>query len=278
MNKARRLAVLTSAVSVLLPLADPPAAWSKERHFEQVRVLLVSKAAKCTTCHTSAEGMALNEYGRRLHDLPGDESLADRNAALEAEQPVGATDAERRQNLADQDVDKDGVPNWVEILAKANPADAHDKPKPKTAERIRRDIGCNMCHRANNLPGKQGLEANPHNELGKLLSETVPKTRGKARPKSPDAVRTEAERIPILTRLEMNRTKRPPRSKASYWQKIRLLHDATDPADNPSAKALSRLKQEARSQQSRGKRDPTLGLDCKAHPKDGFLLDAEKLE
>lgn len=249
----------------------------KERHFEQLRVVLISRAARCNSCHTSADGQDLNAYGQRLHALSQDDSLADRIASLEAGPRVGDSEAKRVQKQKDQDVDQDGVPNWVEILARTNPADSEDRPKAKKVRRIERIVGCNICHEATNLPGEDGLAANPHNEFGDLLAKTYDLPR-QSKPKTEEALRLAAERTPILKRLVKTKKKRPRKSKATYWQKIRLLHNPNDPEDNPKTKTLKRFKKQAAAQRSKRKRDPTRGLACEAHPSSGFLLDAEALD
>lgn len=262
------------AVLALLPAE----AWAKERHFEQLRVVLISRSARCVTCHTSADGAGLNAYGQRLHALPADDALADRIAALEADPPAGASEAERAEKARDRDIDGDGVPNWVEILAGADPASAEHRPKPKRAERITRVVSCKLCHTANHLPGKDGVAANPHNAFGELLATTFDLPRRRRRPKTDAAVRAAAERTPILRRLVKIRKKRPRKSRATYWQKIRLLRAPADPDDNPTSKALKRFKKKAAHQRSKRKRDPTRGLDCPAHRADGFLRDADGLD
>lgn len=265
---------------IVLPvlMAAPGAADGKERHFEQLRVLLISKAARCNSCHVGEAGQGLNAYGERLHALSQDDSLADRIAMVEADPRVGATESERLQKQKDQDVDQDGVPNWVEILAGNDPADAEDRPKSKKVRRIERVVSCTSCHEATNLPGKDGLAANPHNALGALLSKTYELPPRRAKPKTSEAVQTAAERTPILTRIAKIKKKKPRKSKATYWQKLRLLHSPADPEDNPKPKTLKRFKKKAAVQRSKRKRDPTLGLACDAHPADGFLTDAEGLD
>jgi len=248
---------------------------AKELHFARVRVLLMSKAVRCTSCHADSKGTSLNAYGERLTALSHDDPLADRMAALETESSVKADADPRRQARENRDVDRDGVANWIEILANSNPADAKDTPNAETARRIERVISCKLCHRATNLPG-EGLEANPHNELGALLAKTFVRRRGRRTPKGAEQVRAAAERIPILTRLSMIRKKHPKRSRATYWEKIRLLHAPADPHDTPSRVALRAFRKDAARQRRRKTRDAGRGLTSKAHGPDGFLLDADK--
>ena len=274
MRDARLILVLGLAILLTAPIV----AVAKERHFEQLRTVLISRAARCKTCHLEADGTGFNAYGDRLKSLSPDDSLGDRIAAMDADPPVGASEAEQAERRRDQDVDQDGVPNWVEILAGSNPGDSEDRPRKKRAKRVERVIGCTLCHEANHLLGKQGLEANPHNEHGRLLAGTFILPRSRRQPKTRDAILAAAERTPILKRLGKIRKKRPPKSKATYWQQIRLLHDPIDPEDKPTPKRLKAFKKRAALQRSRRKRDPTRGLDCEAHPLDGFLLDAKDLD
>lgn len=271
----RTLRTFAIAGAILATCASVSA---KEIHFEQVRVLLISKAARCTSCHVTAEAIALNAYGARLTAiLPGD-PLADRIAALEAEPSFGQNESERKQSEADRDVDQDGVANWIEILAGANPGDRKDKPDPATVQRIERVVSCNLCHTATGLPG-EGLAANPHNALGKLLAKTYKIPGRRRKPQGKEAIQAAAERTPMLTRLSLIAKKKPRKSKATYWQKIRLLHAPTEPGDAPDRAALLSFKRKIRRQKRRKTRDPNLGLACEAHKPDGFLLDADgKLE
>ncbi|MFQ5424017.1 MAG: hypothetical protein ACE5F9_08555 [Phycisphaerae bacterium] len=262
-------------IILVVLLASTAYGEAKELHFARVRVLLMSKAARCTSCHADSKGASLNAYGERLTALSHDDPLADRMAALEAEPSVKADADARRQAREDRDVDRDGVANWIEILANSNPADAKDTPNAETARRIERVISCKLCHRATNLPG-EGLEANPHNELGAFLAKTFVRRRGRRAPKDAEQVRSAAERTPILTRLSMIRKKRPKRSRATYWEKIRLLHAPADSHDTPSRAALRAFRKDAARQRRRKTRDAGRGLTSKAHGPDGFLLDVDK--
>ena len=252
------------------------AARGKERHLEQVRALLVSRTARCTSCHTDADGKTLNAYGDRLAESTAGRSLADRIVALDKEPPLNATEATEAKALADQDIDGDGVANWIEIIAETSPADADDKPGPKTAERIEAVVSCKLCHTKTNLPG-EGLEAAPHNLLGKLLARTFVRQKGKRSPRGKEAIREAAERTPILARLAEIRRKRPRGSKATYWERIRLLCPPADLNESPKLKPLTAFRKLAGRQKRKRTRDPNLGLDCKAHQANGFLADAKRL-
>ncbi len=253
---------------------------ANERHFEEVRALLVVRSANCTSCHSDAAGSSLNAYGQGLSALSKDLSLDDRILRMESVPRIGASEEDRREQSRRQDIDGDGVRNWVEILAGKDPADDKNKPSRKQIERIERVVSCSICHSATNLPGKEeGLAANPHNELGALLAQTVPKPRpGEARPKGERETRAAAERVSILTRLGLTRTKRPKGSKATYWQRIRLLFSPTDTARNPSAEELKAFKKAAAIQRSPRRRDPTKGVDCDAHRLGGFLEETTGLD
>ncbi len=264
-------------VVIAFVFAFPSRARAKEKHFEQVRAFLISKTARCTSCHIEAQSGKLNAYGERIAGLPHDDPLADRIAALESEPSGMADEQERRRAEKNRDVDGDGVLNWIEILAETNPADKDDKPAVDRVKHIEAVISCKLCHRATNLPG-EGLAANPHNEFGELLSTTYVKRSGRKNPRGPDAERAAAERTQILTRLSLVRKNRPKKSKATYWQKIRLLHGPADPDDNPSREELRSFKKQIKRQKGRSKRDPNLGLSADAHKPDGFFLDAAKLD
>ena len=244
----------------------------------------MTKAAKCVTCHESPEGKGLNLYGQRLAILPIALSWSDRLATLESEKPrdtskdrvlpPGMT-ADRKAG-PDQDVDGDGVPNWVEILAGSNPSDSNDLPKKGRTARISEVISCRICHTATGLPG-EGLEANPHNELGILLAKTFPKKQPR-RPNTSEAIRLAAERTPILNRLGLIKTKRPKKSRATYWEKLRLLHSPAAPADTPEKDELKAFRKFIKAQTRPKNRDDARDFEHERHKPDGFLLDAKGLD
>lgn len=257
-------------------------ATAKERHLEQLRVALVARAARCVSCHVSDDkaawdGAGLNQYGQRLHAVSPGDTLADRIAELDhgPKSSDSGDAAATRKN--DQDIDGDGIPNWIEILAGASPADPKSVPAPKRVERVRRVISCSICHTQTHLPGKQGLEANPHNEFGELLSVTT----GEKNKSSEDAQsnrRRAAERLPILKRIELTRKKKPRGGKSTYWEKLRLMRSPADSEDNPSKENLASFRKRAARQRSKKKRDLTRGMIDAAHDNDGFLQDGKLLE
>lgn len=257
-------------------------AFAKKRHFEQVRVVLISRAAHCATCHMSNDksdwdGAGLNIYGKRLHEISPGDPLADRILMLEHGPTSRDTGAERERRERDRDIDGDGVPNWVEILARSNPADAAVKPSEKRIERVRRVVSCKICHIDTNLPGKRGLAANPHNAFGKMLSETTGSKGGNGNATAAERHRA-AERIPILKRIELTMRKRPKGSRATYWEKLRLMRLPADEADQPSPRALKSFRKWAAAQRSKKKRDPARGMIDPAHDNEGFLQDCKRLE
>lgn len=252
-----------------------PAA-AKERHYEQVRVLLISRMASCVSCHTTAAGTKLNLYGERIAAQPKG-TMADRIARLERDAKGGRKQNGDETGPSDRDVDNDGVPNWVEILARKSPANAKEKPDAETAERIRSVVSCHICHKATGLTG-QGLAANPHNELGELLARAAGGAKGAAKPKDDREVRKAAERMTILSRLAQVRTKKPKGSAATYWQRLRMLHAPADAKDKVTAEEMKKLKKENAAIKREKKKTPKRGLDCKAHGLDGFLLDGDVLE
>lgn len=258
------------------------AAFAKERHLEQLRVVLISRAARCATCHVSDhkkdwENAGLNLYGQRLHEISPGDSLGDRILMIEHGPTSSDNEEDRAKREKDQDIDGDGVPNWVEILAKSNPGDAKIKPPKGRVDRVKRVINCTICHTDTNLPGKQGLEANPHNAYGDLLSQTTdPKDVNANTPKAER--QRKAESIPILKRIDMTKRRKPKGSKATYWEKLRLMRLPADDEDNPSAKSLKTFRKWAAEQRSKKKRDPTRGTADPAHEDEGFMQDAKHLD
>ncbi len=248
----------------------------KERHLDELRALLIAKAARCTSCHADPAGAALNAYGQRLAKLTPSKPLADRIATLESDRGPDPSGASEPADDDAEDVDQDGVANWIEILAGANPADPADTPDAATAERIDAVVSCKSCHKQVNLPGG-GLKANPHNPHGALLARTLPRVRGRRAPRGKEAIREAAEAIPILTRLALIRTRKPRGSRATYWEKLRLLHAPAEVSDKPDPKALAAFRRAAIRQKRKSTRDATLGLDTVAHPLDGFLIHGKDL-
>ncbi|MFQ5490654.1 MAG: hypothetical protein ACE5GE_08025 [Phycisphaerae bacterium] len=254
------------------------AAIAKPRHYEHLRAALLAKAAHCNTCHTGNDGPGLNAYGQALADVGDAQPLADRIAKLEGKPTKDSSDGTRPKLDAQTDVDEDGVANWVEILAGTSPADADSTPDEQAVDRVYATVSCKTCHRALNLDGKRGLEGNPHNELGALLRKTFKLARGKPRPKNKEDRAEAAQQTPILARFMKIRSKKPKGVDASYWQQLRMLHHPTDESDLPDTEELEIFKAQAKAQKRRSTRDPTLGLNCKAHKLDGFLKDAKKLD
>jgi len=251
-------------------------AWAKEKHLEQVRVLLMAEAAKCTTCHTAVSGKELNLYGKQLADLGRSESMADRMLKLEADPPVEAKGEAKKKALAAHDADGDGVPNWVEILAGTNPGDPNQAPVKQTVDKLEKVVSCTMCHVSVNGPG-EGLAANPHNELGKTLATTVVPKKGEKRPVGTEAIREAAERVPILQRLVKIKNRKPRKGNATYWERLLLRVPPADESVQPDAKELAELKRRQAKEKHKSVKQEDKGLAHKAHPLDGFLLDAKSL-
>ncbi|HKQ47682.1 MAG TPA: hypothetical protein VJZ71_06415 [Phycisphaerae bacterium] len=249
---------------------------AKERHYEQVRVLLISRMASCVSCHTTAAGNKLNTYGERIAAQPKSMPLADRIARLERDAKGGRKQNGDETAADDRDVDGDGVPNWVEILARKSPANAKDKPDAETAERIQSVVSCNICHKDGG-PG-EGRGRKPHNEFGELLAKTGRGAKGAPKAKDDREARKSAERVSILARLLQVRTKKPKGSAATFWQRLRLLHAPADAIDKVTPEEVKKLKKEIAAIKREKKKTPKRGLDCKAHRNDGFLLDGEGLE
>jgi hypothetical protein len=262
------------AFAAILSMTAPCEA--KKRHFEQLRAVLVLKAARCTSCHASEDGAGLNAYGRRLADFPESEPIAERVAALEplAAPPEAAAEAPLD---TDTDIDGDGVANGVEILAGANPADRESTPNRSSRNRVETVVSCRICHTATNLPG-EGLKANPHNDLGQLLSRTFAPSRDAPKPKGDAEIREAAQRTPIIRRLALIRKNRPRGAAATYWESLRLLHPPADTADQPSRETVRAFRKSAFGRRKDRKRPDFMGKKCPTEQIDGLLKDAGPLD
>ncbi len=251
---------------------------AKPKYLDEVRATLVSKAARCTTCHSADDGTALNSYGDLLGTMGKERPLGDRvleNAAL---RPAGQAEDGTPTWPKEADVDEDGVLNWVEVLAGTDPSDRAAAPEPAAAQHISQTVvRCNICHEQVGIPGKRGLEANPHNDLGKLLHKTFKPDKGQPRPTAANDIAEAASRTPILARLALAKSRKPRGSEASYWEKLRLGHLPADAQDNPTSEQVEQFKAFAKQQKKKDTRDATVGLDCDAHRAAGFLADAEDL-
>lgn len=272
-----RLAVATA---LLLTIAAKTAD-AKPRHLEQVRTTLVVRAIRCNSCHVSNDaekwdGAGLNPYGERIQKVAPDEKLGERIALLDHGPHRDSVDEDKEQKEKDLDVDGDGVRNWIEIIAGSNPGDAKSKPAKDRIERVERVVGCNICHAETGIFGKRGLDANPHNDFGKLLAMTVdPKD---AEHVSDDELRRGAEALPILQRITFAKKKKAKGGNATYWEKLRLMREPANEDDNPSDKSLKSFRKRTARQRYKSKRDPTRGIDVEEHPLGGFLDDAKKLD
>jgi hypothetical protein len=275
MNAMTRIQA-TIAISVVIALTPMRDVQAKEDHFKQVRVLLIAANIRCTTCHALPDGAGLNAYGKRLSDIGRDEPLSERIATLESDPPIDASDEQRRQILAAQDIDRDGIANWIEIVAQSSPADASDKADEKIVKKVQTAVSCNLCHTLTGGPG-EGLDANPHNAFGKLLARTFVLPRRARKPAGDEAVREASERTPILKRIESIAKKKPKAARSNYWERILMLRSPADPADEPPPRELSAFRRDLARRRSQSKRDPDRGLGHKAHAVDGFLEDARGL-
>jgi len=286
---SNRIAVVAVVLAAWLM---PAPASAKEVYLEQVRTALMLRASRCTTCHIEKDQVfwqdgGLNYYGQRLKGLEGGASepltnrmlLLDRpprdddpNATI-ALPPVGDDGVQLGPNL---DVDGDGIENWVEILAEANPGDPDDKPSENRIKRVRFVMSCKICHTGNNLPGKLGREANPHNEFGELLAVTDDPTDRKRRV-SPSERRSAAERVPILRRIALNEHVKPDGERATYWERLRLMYLPVDPDRKTNKKRLMKFRKHVIAQKSERRRDPTLGVPKEGHDI-GFVEAAKELD
>lgn len=270
--------ILKRLLSVWLVLGASGMAQAKPKHFEHVRTALIARAARCNTCHTDPAGTALNAYGEQLMGLGEGLELGERINRL-AKIPVPQQPSDQAPVFSEKvDADRDGVLDWVEILAGASPGDEKDKPDRERVERITAVVSCRICHQQVGIPGKRGLEGNPHNELGALLLKTFVVPRGEPRPRNKDDRMTAALRTPILARLKKVKRKKPKGSQASYWEQLRTLHVPTDPEDVPELAELEAFRARAKAQRKKSTRDPEMGVVCEAHPLAGLLLDAKGLD
>ncbi len=289
-NASIRIAVASFVlVAGLLPISAP----AKEVYLEQVRTALMLRASRCSTCHVDNDPVlwtddGLNYYGQRLKSIEGgsSEPLSNRMILLDrppqdsddpnatvALPPVGDDGVQLGPN---SDADGDGIENWVEILAEANPGDPDDKPSENRIKRVRYVMSCKICHTGNNLPGKIGREANPHNEFGELLAVTDDPTDRKKRV-SPADRRSAAERVQILRRIAVNSHVKPEGERATYWERLRLMYLPVDPDRPTNKKRLMNLRKHVIAQKSERRRDPTLGVPKEGH-EIGFVRAAEGLD
>lgn len=263
------------SIGVVWLLVSASAAVAVPRHYEHLRAALIGKSARCNTCHTDDDGGGLNAYGQKLTDLGDNQPLADRIAKLEGKPK---RDGKRPKLNDESDVDSDGVANWIEIVTGFSPADPESKPEEEQIDHVYQTISCKVCHESINSNGKKGLAGNPHNALGKLLAKAFKVAKGEPRPKTKEERAQAARQTPILARFTKVRSKKPKGADASYWQQIRLLHRPTDDSDLPDSQELETFKAQAKAQKRRSTRDPAMGLNCKAHKYDGFLVELKKLE
>src|SRR5262245_9206243 len=107
-----RMIQFRSLAFVLVAALTTPAL-AKEEHYQRVRVLLMTEKASCTSCHTSPSSKDLNLYGKALADNGKGDPLADRMLLLDRDPPDNASAADKQKQHRLQDIDGDGVPNWV---------------------------------------------------------------------------------------------------------------------------------------------------------------------
>lgn len=269
MPHMKRIPVLTLSVLVM---SAPPAV-AKPEHYEQLRVLLMVQKASCINCHAAPTSAGLNSYGKALSELGKDEPLSERMLTLDKDPSDSATPDQKSKQKRLQDIDGDGVPNWVEVLAGSSPGDATAVPADTLRQRVEAVVSCKACHIDNNLPGASGLASNPHNDLGKLLARTVdPKDRPKPGTDA-DAVREKAAREPILKRFKLAAMKPAAGGKPSYWEKLLLFCAPADAKDEPGKEEVLDLRRFLKRQKSSRTRDETRGMG--PHRPDGFLRDAK---
>ncbi|MCK6484416.1 MAG: hypothetical protein HUU22_01825 [Phycisphaerae bacterium] len=268
--------IVFSACAASMGAADN--AIAKPEHLERVRVLLMTQKAMCVSCHTAADSPDLNPYGRALADLGNDEPLSERMLSLAKlpRQQRGQEDS--AANDPQQDIDKDGIPNWVEVLAGTNPGDKASAPDTETRDKIESIISCKICHVETNAPGQTDQQRNPHNELGKLLAKTndpagsrAPRERSARGERGERGPRSGSESTPILKRIKLAAMKPGRSGKAGYWEKLLLLCAPADAAE-PPAEDVKQLRRFIRNQKSKKTRDETRGMG--PHKPDGFLKDA----
>ncbi len=254
-------------------LCAPSIAWAKLEHYERVRVLLMQEKARCTSCHVTPQASSLNNYGDALAKLGKAEPLAERMRLLDQEPRDSDSPAQRDKSRRLQDVDGDGVANWIELIAGANPGDAKDKPTAESRERVQRVVACGMCHTGTNLPGSTPLESNPHNELGRLLARTIEPKDAARIGKDSSALREAAEIVPILRRFRLTAMKPTGSGKPNAWDKLVLLYSPGDASATPTKAEMTDLRERRANRKNIKKRDPNDGMG--PHKPDGFLKDAK---
>jgi hypothetical protein len=120
--------LLASLVFVLgsghgMVMATPANLKSAEAYFEH---FLVAQRNQCTLCHLPSE----NHSPQSLEEFPHN-AFGDRLRELRSELKARKQDSDiaaRLALVADEDSDKDGVPNLAEVLLGAHPGDAKTKP------------------------------------------------------------------------------------------------------------------------------------------------------
>lgn len=265
-------------VTLVWSLSIAQYAHAKPEHLERVRVLLMTQKASCVSCHTAAESADLNPYGKALTDLGKDEPLSERMLSLARLPRQQRGQHEAASNDPRQDIDKDDVPNWVEVLAGTNPGDKSSVPNAETREKVETVVSCRICHVETNAPGQTENQRNPHNELGKLLAKTsdstgsrAPRERSARGERGERGPRSGSESTPILKRIKLAAMKPGRSGKAGYWEKLLLLCAPADAAE-PPAEDVKQLRRFIRNQKSKKTRDETRGMG--PHKPDGFLKDA----
>ena len=200
----------------------------KPIHFEDLKFTLLEENIRCTDCHGAAGQADLTPYGKKIAELGPERSIQERLREMEATPSLQATEDQLEREAPRIDVDGDGIPNWVEILAGTNPSEPGGLTDHQ--ERIQRVVACTLCHLSVTAFGSTPEERAPHNEFGAALAKL-------ARQKSTD------ENQPILPRLERHRAKDTDRDKARDWDEITIFHHPAGADDTPAAEAIKAYKE-----------------------------------
>jgi hypothetical protein len=234
---------ISSFATAVASLLLSGGAIGKPIHFEQVKSQLIASRIRCADCHVSRDDPTLTAYGKLIGDLGAETPVADRVQETETSIPTTAPDDVRQKAAGRVDVDGDGIPNWVEILAGTNPSQT-DSRNP-SHDRIDRVVSCQLCHESAQSGGGDGDRA-PHNAFGKALRGLGPKSVGA----------DDRANHPILPRLKSRERSDTDKDKIKDWDEVLLFHHPADAADVPNAEAVKDAK---RADRDRRKDDEGFG-------------------
>jgi len=230
---------------------------AREPYLQRLKLRLAMEQIRCVDCHVSSASEELNAYGREIA-RHGDKDAPFFDRWLEAEEPVSSIDDEAAQKKAKQrlDVDGDGVPNWVELLAGSSPAEKKSvPPQPEKervtpmAERITEAIDCRLCHIRTDAPAGDGRSRAPHNAFGVELARLGELLEKRRLPRSTAEARGDTDYEPapahILARLAHLEKRDADHDGVRNWDEIRLYHHPAERDDRPDREKIRALRETA---------------------------------